>query len=138
MYAGCDAVTLDCETGALKAPTIQTANRIGTAHVSSRYNPNGVLSPSILSDGARDAYDLGFRSIKIWLDQELTNPLYYQYDASSGIVGGVTNPDYMKLVSQQGEFADVFSIPFQTYFLETDNFPGGWKNERFPNGFDCC
>lgn len=128
IWSGCPAELgsrIDCATGALKAPAIARTSRLGVAHVSSKYYPFGNWGSSILSQGAQDAYNLGFRTLKIWLDDELQNSNYYGYDVTASIPGGLSNPKYMSLAAQEPQFAAAFSLPFQTFFLETDNFPPG-------------
>jgi hypothetical protein len=92
--------------------------RYGVAHVSPRYNPfpGEDLGPDILLRGAQDAYDLGFRTIKLWIDPwEVRSPWFYS----------LTEPQRLNLrtpldVLELPVFQQVLGMPFQAFLLNND------------------
>ncbi|CAN5895225.1 hypothetical protein BH23PLA1_BH23PLA1_23950 [soil metagenome] len=111
------AGAMDPATGALRPPEVPFPHRFGVAHILPRYKPGGRLGPDILIEGARDAYGLGFRTIKISLGEEILLPNTRSY---------ALPPEMLSDVQSLVDFADLepfrqlFAMPFQTYFINVD------------------
>jgi len=89
--------------------------QFGTALARPRYNPYGAIQTSFL-DGAYDAFNTGFSTLKIWAGPEVwQDPSFYFFsdserNAMQTPVDVLNNATYQK----------VLSIPFKTVVFEVD------------------
>ncbi len=88
----------------------------GTAHARPRYNPFGPIQTAFL-DGAIDAYNLGFQTLKIWNGPELKDSSFYFLSAEER-EHSISTP---KAALDIPVFQAVLSIPFKTIVFETDD-----------------
>ncbi len=113
----CRAEGPDPATGALKPPPIPPTHRFGVALQGPRYNPFGPLGPNILFDGARDAYGLGFRTLKIAMNALVVNPDWRFYRLTTADISSVrTVVDIARL----DVFRRTLDLPFQTFVITAD------------------
>ncbi|MBX3021911.1 MAG: DUF4214 domain-containing protein [Bdellovibrionales bacterium] len=89
---------------------------MGTSHVASLYDPNGVFDAKILTRGAMDARILGFDTLKIWVDPYSPSGSNFRF-TQPGVTWGMPLADLLKLE----EFKTVFNMPFKAFFLEIDD-----------------
>jgi hypothetical protein len=107
---------MDPLTGALRAPAIPTTHRFGVAHISPRYNPFKPLGPTILTDGAQDALNLGFRTIKVAISAAVIwdDSVYHLRTPENERIRSLTG------VARLPEYQRLFGLPFQTFFVIAD------------------
>lgn len=89
--------------------------QFGTAHASARYNPNGSVQTSFI-DGAIDAYNLGFQTLKIWNGPEITKYSFYFLSAEE-----IAKYSDFSSALNMASFQAVLSIPFKTVVFESDD-----------------
>ncbi len=124
-----DGPPMDPATGALKPPPIAPGSRLGVAHMLPRYKPNGVLGPDVLPAGAEDAYRLGFRTLKIGMNIEVTTPQRHYYSLPDEALARVKS---IVDLARLDAFKKVLDMPFQTFFLCADAIAeeGHWGTIR--------
>ncbi len=116
----------DPATGALRPPPIPDTNRFGVAHMSPRYKPRGKLGPEVLFEGAEDAYQLGFRTIKLGMNSEVASPDWHYYALPAETLASVKS---LVDLARLDVYKRVFRLPFQTYFLAADAIgEGSWNS----------
>lgn len=110
------ASIISCTTTQIKSPS----ERLGTAFAFPRYNPNGKMD-TVFRDGARDLSQSGFKTIKIWLDQEvISNPNFYKISPEK-----LKSVKTMKDLISLDDYKYVLSLPFSTVFLLADPLNSG-------------
>ncbi len=119
---------MDPETGALRPPEVPFSQRFGVSHILPRYKPGGLLGPDILISGAQDAFQLGFRTFKISLGEEVVLPRLRSYSLPAEMLADVrTLVDLAKLEP----FRQLFAMPFQTFLINVDAIgPGNVRDLR--------
>ena len=88
--------------------------RIGVSLQGPHYNPLGPMGPNILFDGARDAHNIGFRTLKIAMHSQVVNPdwLFYRIPAAE-LARAKTVAD----IARFDVFRRTLALPFKTFFI---------------------
>ncbi len=107
----------DPATGALRPPPIPPGHRFGVSLQSPHYNPLGPMGPNILLDGARDAYGLGFRTLKIAMHSEVVNPGWRFYRLTTA---DITSVRTVADIARLDVFRRTLDLPFRTFVITAD------------------
>jgi hypothetical protein len=122
---------VDPGTWARKPPPVAPAHRFGVVLEAPRYNPLGPLGPNILFDGARDAHRLGFRTFKIAMSAQVTDPGWRFYRLTTAEIASVH--DLVDL-ARLDVYRRTFALPFQTFVIMADAIGEGacWSSLATP------
>jgi hypothetical protein len=118
-------------SNAPKPPPMARTERFGVNLQGPRYNPLGPLGPNILFDGARDAHNLGFRTLKIAMHSQVVNPDWRFYNLTTE---QIASAHALADIARLDVFRRTLALPFRTFVITADALGEGqvWNSIATP------